>query len=218
MFQHVLFDLDGTLLDTLQDLAAAGNHTLSALGLPTHPVEAYKAMVGNGIGKLVERMLPAQNRGDATQQLAYAMFENYYGQHMQDLTAPYPGIGELLTTLRAAGTRLGVVSNKADAFTRAMVEDYFPGVFGAVAGLREGFAPKPDPATVLWLMQQLGATPATTLYVGDSDVDMRTAQNAGLAGCGVSWGFRSRQELEQNGATYVVDDTRALQKLILGDG
>ena len=218
MYQTVIFDLDGTLLDTLQDLAAAGNHTLSALGLPTHPTEAYRAMVGNGIANLVKRMLPEAHRGESTFTLARSMFESYYSKHVKDLTLPYPGIETMLRALKSAGVQMGVASNKADAFTQAMVADYFPKRFGAVAGLRDDFMPKPDPGILLWLMQSLRALPAATLYVGDSDVDMRTAMNAGLAACGVLWGFRDRPELEQNGARYIAEDVPALQKIILEGG
>lgn len=215
MYQTVIFDLDGTLLDTLQDLAATGNHTLAALGLPTHPVDDYKKMVGGGIPNLIKNMLPEDNRGDATFILARSMFESYYAEHMQDLTAPYPGIPALLDALGKAKVRMGISSNKSEAFTQKMVESYFPKHITATIGLREGFLPKPDRGSVDWLMQKLQASPDSTLFVGDSDVDMRTAMNAGLPGCGVLWGFRERRELELNGARFIVENPGELQTLIL---
>lgn len=218
MFTTAIFDLDGTLLDTLQDLAAAGNHTLTVLGLPTHPVAAYRQMVGNGVPKLVERMLPPACRGSATQAVALQVFSNYYEQHMLDFTAPYPGISQMLAALRGRGVHLGVVSNKSDDFVQPIVERFFPGVFSAVCGLREGVPPKPDPASVLQVLVQLAADPAATLYCGDSDVDIHTAHNAQLTSCGVLWGFRTEAELAEAGAEYLAEDAAALEYIILQNG
>lgn len=215
MYRFIVFDLDGTLLDTLGDLAAAGNHTLSAMGLPTHPVDAYRKMVGNGIPKLIERMLPQHNRGQATQQLASELFDNYYSQHMQDLTAPYPGIIELLKNISAAGVILSIASNKADEYAQVIVNDYFNGFFKAVAGLKPEVPAKPEPHSVYNLLEELGAEKSETLYVGDSNVDMLTAKNAGLKACGVLWGFRDREELLEAGADFIVEDTLQLASLIL---
>lgn len=215
-YNTVLFDLDGTLLDTLQDLAAAGNHTLSALGLPPHPTDAYRKMVGNGIPKLIERMLPENNRGEATQQIAGQLFTRYYTRHMDDFTRPYPGIPALVQSLRAKGIGMAVITNKADEFAGQVVSQYFPGIFDIVLGLREEFAAKPDPASVLHTMELLGARPAATLYCGDSDVDMHTARNARLKSCGVLWGFRDKEELAAAGADYIAASADELEKIILG--
>lgn len=214
MFTTVLFDLDGTLLDTLQDLAAAGNHTLTTMHLPTHPVEDYRHMVGGGVPNLIEKILPPENRGEGTKSIALSLFSKYYGEHKNDLTKPYPGILPMLTALKQAGVQMGVLSNKADHFVQEIVEDYFPNTFAITLGLREDFAPKPDPASVYYVMQQLGANPASTLYCGDSDVDMITARNAGLAGCGVLWGFRDKKELSSAGASFLVNDVVELTELI----
>ncbi|HIW54752.1 MAG TPA: HAD family hydrolase [Candidatus Ruthenibacterium merdigallinarum] len=216
MYKAVLFDLDGTLLDTLQDLADAANHTLRALGLPEHARGEYRRMVGNGIPKLIERMLPAQSRGPASQALALEMFRRRYAAHSEDATIPYPGIPALLQTLRAAGVQLGVVSNKDDALARQVVEHYFPGVFDAVAGRRDGVAAKPDPTLVNEMREGFGRAEGETLYVGDSDVDVFTAQNARLACCGALWGFRTKEELAGAGADYLAANADELAQIVLG--
>lgn len=215
MFQAVLFDLDGTLLDTLADLANAGNHALEAMGLPVHPPERYKRMVGNGIPTLIERMLPEGNHGGATRALALNLFHRYYDVHKTDLTAPYPGIPQLLARLKRAGVRLGVVSNKDDALVREVIEQYFPDVFDAAAGRREGLAPKPDPTLVNEMRVCFSCTPEQTLYVGDSDVDVYTAHNAGLRCCGVLWGFRGREELAAAGADLLVSSPQEIEDAVL---
>lgn len=216
MYHSVIFDLDGTLLNTLDDLAAAGNHALTILGCPTHPTECYKLMVGSGVPNLVSKMLPDAQREPATQQLALSLFRNYYEKHMQDYTAPYPGIMDMLDTFKEQGIVMGVVSNKAHQFVAPIIEQYFPGYFKAYTGLKDGIPVKPDPASVIALMQELCIEPESTLYCGDSDVDMYTAHNASLTACGVLWGFRSREELEQAGADILVADAAELQALVLG--
>lgn len=216
MFQAVIFDLDGTLLDTLGDLAAAANAALAALGLPGHPVEAYRYMVGNGIPKLIERFLPPGRRAEADRSAAAALFFPYYDAHKEDTTAPYPGIPEALAALRAAHVRLGVVSNKEDALTQSIIAHYFPGLFDAVAGHVPGTPTKPEPHLVNAMRASFGLAANEVLYAGDSDVDILTAHNAGLAGCGVSWGFRGEAELRAAGADYIVRTPGALVPLVLG--
>lgn len=218
MYNHVIFDLDGTLLDTLGDLAAAGNYALSAMGFSAHPVHSYRKMVGNGVDKLIFRMLPENQRGESTLKIARGLFDSYYSQHMLDTTAPYPGIMGMLSTLSAAGLRMGVVSNKDDIYVKDIVERYFPNIFFTSIGLREGFLPKPHPASTIFLADIMEAERQRTLYVGDSDVDMLTAKNAGLTACGVSWGFRDVDELQNAGADFVVDSPAQLTDLILGNG
>ncbi|MFV0353322.1 MAG: HAD family hydrolase [Oscillospiraceae bacterium] len=215
MYQSVIFDLDGTLLNTLDDLAAAGNHALSVLGFPTHLPEDYNLMVGSGVPNLIFKMLPETKREPAIQELALSLFRNYYEKHMQDYTAPYPGIIEMLDTFKQRGIAMGVVSNKAHQFVQPIVEQYFPGYFKAFTGLKDGYPVKPDPASVLELMEELEIAPATALYCGDSDVDMYTAHNAKLPACGVLWGFRSRDELIQAGADILVSNAAELQALVL---
>lgn len=218
MYKGIIFDLDGTLLDTLYDLAEAGNHALGAMGLPQHPAEAYKHMVGNGIPKLVTRMLPAHQLGAATQALALQLFLRHYDAHKLDHTRPYPGIPALLAGLVKAGVLLGVVSNKDDAPAQAIVEHFFPQVFCAVRGRLDGTPPKPDPALVHAVLHAWGLPPQTVLYVGDSGVDIATAHNAGLAGCGVLWGFRGEDELAAAGADYLAADVVELAHIIGENG
>ena len=216
MYKTVLFDLDGTLLNTLEDIAAAANHALSVLGFPQHPPDAYRQMVGNSSRKLVERMLPEENRGVSTQAVAFELYTKTYAKSSTVFTCPYPGIPALLGKLKSEGVQLGVLSNKDDINVQLVISKYFPQTFDAAAGLREGFAPKPDPASVLEMLRILEADPASTLYCGDSDVDVLTSHNAGLACCGVSWGFRGEHELRAAGANFIVQDAVALQQLILG--
>ena len=215
MFSTVLFDLDGTLLDTLGDIAAAGNHTLSALGLPTHPRDAYRHMVGNGVKMLVRRMLPENQRGEAVFSLAFSLYEKTYAGQMLQHTQPYPGIPELLRRLRERGLTLGVLSNKPDNHVPGIVQHYFPGIFSIARGLRDGEAPKPDPANLLAIMHAFGAGQKSCLYVGDSDVDVLTAKNAGLPMCGVCWGFRGRDELLGAGADYLAHNADELGNIIM---
>lgn len=209
MYTHVIFDLDGTLLNTIDDLADAGNHVCAAHGWPTHTVDEFKHMVGSGIPKLVERFAPAGTDGEALAG-ALAEFSAYYDAHKEDKTAPYPGIPELLAALKGQGVRLAVLSNKAHALAGPVVEHYFPGVFDAVQGALPDVPVKPDPTLLRSLMERLGAKPETTLFVGDSDVDVLTGKNGGLTVVGVLWGFRDRRELEGAGADYVIARPEAL--------
>ena len=215
-FDYVLFDLDGTLLNTLDDLADAANWVCAQNGWPTHPTEAYKRMVGGGIPNLVRRFSPEHARTPERMAETLVQFGERYGAHKEDKTCPYPGIPALLDQLDAAGVVYGVFSNKRDDLTRAVVEHYFPGRLAHVRGQTEGCPVKPDPTGTRAILAQMGADPACTLYVGDSDVDIYTAQNAGLASCGVLWGFRSREELTGAGAQHLAADPEELARLILG--
>jgi len=215
MVKTVLFDLDGTLLNTLDDLAAAGNFVCRQNGWPTHPTESYKRMVGNGIPKLVERFAPPEAR--TPQQLAAALeaFSAQYDAHKEDNTAPYAGIPELIDALSAEGVRMAVFSNKADAFCGKIIEHYFgKGRFAAVLGSRPGVPTKPDPAGLYDLMQMIGAEPKTTLFVGDSDVDILTGHNAGLPAMGVLWGFRGESELRAAGADALAEKPEDILKYV----
>ncbi len=215
MFTHVIFDLDGTILNTIDDLADAGNHVCRLHGWPVHPVEAYKRMVGNGIPSLVSRFAPT---GTEQRELtaALAEFSAYYGAHKQDKTAPYQGVVRTVELLKAAGVRVAVLTNKADHLAGPIVEHYFPGVFELIRGALPGVPTKPDPTLLLGMLKELGADPAATLFVGDSDVDIRTGKNSGLTTCGVLWGFRGRQELEGEGADHIVDRPEQLLSLVTG--
>ena len=216
MYTHVIFDLDGTLLNTIQDLARAGNHVCALHGWPEYPVEAYKTMVGNGAAKLVERFAPAGTPQEVQAQ-ALKEFSLWYDQHKEDTTAPYDGMPQLIARLNRAGVGTAVLSNKPDFMAGPVVERYYPGLFPVVQGAVDGLPIKPDPALALRLMERMGARRETTLFVGDSDVDMATALAAGLDGCGVLWGFRTRQELEQAGAAWLAETPGELEQLILGE-
>ena len=215
MYSYVIFDLDGTLLNTIDDLADTGNHVCALHGWPAHPVEAYKRMVGNGIPKLVERFAPAGTDRDTLDQ-AYGEFMAWYGLHKEDKTAPYPGMEGAALRLKQAGVSIAVLSNKADEMAGPVVEHYYPGVFPIVQGALPDLPTKPDPTLLYKLMERMGADPEATLFVGDSNVDIQTAKNGGLASCGVLWGFRSRQELEAEGADFLARTPEELTGLVLG--
>lgn len=214
MYKTVVFDLDGTLLNSIEDIAAAGNHALQVLNMPTHHHNAYKKMVGNGVESLVEAFLPPAARKPSTIQLALHLFNAYYGAHMADLSKSYPGIQEMLAKFSAAGIKMAVLSNKANAYTCEIVQRVFPDIFACVHGLCEDYPKKPNPCLLLEILKKLDANPETTLFCGDSDVDMQTAKNAGLAACGVLWGFREKAELVKNGADFTVLSAEELEGLV----
>lgn len=215
MYQTVIFDLDGTLLDTIQDLADAGNWVCRRNGWPEHSVEEFKQMVGGGIPNLVKRFSPEGSRSSLLLACTIAKFTEYYGAHNMDKTRPYDGIPELLARLGERGVTMAVYSNKADGFSREIVEHYFPGVFQLVRGHIKGTPVKPDPAGIHAVLRELAADPARTLFVGDSNVDVYTGHNGGLTVCGVTWGFRGRQELESAGADRLADTPAELGDYIL---
>ena len=215
MKKMVIFDLDGTLVDTIADLGQGTNHALQALGYPIHPIEDYKLKVGNGINKLFERALP---EGEKTQENVLRMrgeFILYYNAHNTDLSHPYPGMTELLERLQAGGVQIGVASNKYQEATTKIITELFPNIhFVAILGQRDGIAIKPDPAIAEEIVALAGVSKEDTLYVGDSGVDMQTGLNAGLETCGVTWGFRPRTELEQFSPQHLVDTAEELTSII----
>ncbi|HER34750.1 MAG TPA: HAD family hydrolase [Halothiobacillaceae bacterium] len=201
-FQAVIFDLDGTLLDTLADIADAMNSVLSAGGFPTHPLEAYKTFVGDGVRNLARRTLPpdAHRDDDAIDRFTAAM-RGAYAKNWNHKTAPYPGVPAMLDALTAGGVRLAILSNKPDDFTAMCVKELLPRwEFDVVLGHRDGLPLKPDPTGAVETARRLGVDPADILYVGDSGMDMQAAAGAGMFPLGVLWGFRSREELLENGA------------------
>jgi len=203
----LIFDLDGTLLDTVADLAASTNHALRLCGFPTHESEAFRLFVGNGINKLFERALPEGKKTQENILLIRKHFLEYYGVHNADLTSPYPGITGLLLSLQKAGIKLAVASNKYQKGTEDLIQHFFPGIhFTAVFGQREEIPAKPDPTIVYDILAIAKVDKHTALYIGDSGVDMLTAQNSGLEAVGVTWGFRPRSEMEQFSPVYMVDD------------
>ncbi len=227
----LIFDLDGTLLDTVADLASATNHALSLCGYPTHPTERYKSFVGNGINKLFERALPESERGEENIARIRQHFLPYYNAHNTDLSVPYPGIPELLAVLQSRSVRLAVASNKYHEATSRLIAHFFPQItFVSVQGNKEGVPRKPDPTIVQNILAEASSgneetankasslgrtTDETILFIGDSGVDMQTAHNAGLRAVGVSWGFRPRAELEANGADWIIDSPEQLLSLDL---
>jgi phosphoglycolate phosphatase len=204
MLAGVLFDLDGTLLDTLEDLALSTNTALLALGHPGHPVDAYRYLVGEGMEQLVRRALPAAARDEVTVHAALALLKQNYEQGWSRHTRPYPGIPALLDGLVALGVRLAVLSNKADAFTQVMVRHYLGAwPFVEVRGSRAGVPRKPDPQAALELARSLGSPPSRLAFVGDTAIDVKTGLAAGLVPVGVLWGFRGEAELREAGATHL---------------
>ena len=202
--QAALFDLDGTLLDTLADLADSMNEVLSDLGMPVHPVEPYRYFVGDGMLNLARRAAPAGTPESVLAKMV-ALMDEKYGQNWNRKTRPYEGVPELAAALRERGLRLAILSNKPDNFTKIMAEHYFPGVFDMVLGARAEVPRKPDPAAAWEIAAHFGLDSAAFLYFGDTDTDMRTGRAAGMRTIGVSWGFRPVEELRAAGAEAILD-------------
>ena len=211
MKRLVIFDLDGTLLDTIEDLAASTNHALQLHGYPQHERAAYRYFVGNGVRKLIERALPEDARQADNINHLLQDFLAYYQTHKTVYTRPYQGIPETLAQLHAAGIQLAVASNKYHQGTLELIHHYFgEKLFSIVLGQREGIPVKPDPAIVHDILTQTALPANRTLYVGDSGVDMQTAINSRLTSIGVTWGFRPRTELEANSADYIINSPSEL--------
>lgn len=215
MKKLVIFDLDGTLLNTIADLARSTNYALEQSGFPQHDIEEYRFFVGNGINKLFERALPEGQKTEENVLKVRKEFLSYYDIHNADCTTPYPGMPQLLAALQAKGYLLAVASNKYQKATEKLISHYFPGIrFVAVFGQREDVPVKPNPAVVEEILSLAGVRKEDTLYVGDSGVDMQTASNSGVTSIGVTWGFRPRAELEANGAMHIIDKAEELNALI----
>lgn len=215
MYNCAIFDLDGTLLNTIEDLAIASNYALELEGYPTHEVEKYKHFVGDGRYKLIERILPEDKKDKETLNRVVASFDEYYGKHMLDKTKPYDGIIEMLDKLHDAGVKLAVVSNKPDKFAGDVVKTFFGDRFDVVFGHRDGYLTKPDPTAVLDVMKCLGFDKDECIYIGDSNVDIMTAKNAQVKSIGVIWGFRGEEELKNAGADFLAQNTKELLEIII---
>ncbi len=210
-YKAVLFDLDGTLLDTLEDLANAGNRVLASQSLPAHPVEAYRYFVGAGIAVLVERILPESHRQPEVIASAITEFKRVYAENWHECTTPYAGVPEMLDLLLANGLHLAILSNKPDDFTQVCVQRLLPRwPFQPIFGQRPGVPTKPDPAGALEAAHVLNCRPEEILYVGDTSIDMHTARAAGMDPVGVLWGFRGADELKEAGAGWLIDHPREL--------
>ncbi len=210
-YETVIFDLDGTLLNTLDDLHASTNEALRGFGYPERTMEEVRRFVGNGAEMLIRRAVP--ENADFTPVLE--RFRTHYAAHSNERTAPYPGVEELLERLSQRGVRLAVVSNKPDAQVRSLCQAYFGRWIHHACGDREGVRRKPAPDAVWQVMKELGAQPQRTLYVGDSEVDVQTALSAGIDCCAVLWGFRDRDALEEAGAAVLAARAEDVERLIL---
>lgn len=213
-YDLAIFDLDGTVLNTLDDLADACNQTMLHFGYPTHTTDEVRRMVGGGVGKLIRRALPA-DKGEADWRAALEWFRSYYATHAEIKTAPYPGILEMLSALRAAGVHIACNSNKFDSAVRALCEKYLSPYIELAMGERDGIPRKPAPDAANAIIASFGADKSRAIYIGDSDVDLQTAKNAGIDCAWVSWGFRRREELGECETPHAFDSPEALRAFLL---
>ena len=204
--EAIIFDLDGTLIDTLDDIADSANCALRANGFPTHPTEAFRLYVGEGVETLFERALPAGKSDTATIAACVKSYQARYKDRWHIQSKPYPGIPELLDELSEMQLPIAVFSNKPDGFTKQCINRFFPGCrFSIVLGHRNGTPLKPHPSGAYYIASEIGVPPANTLFLGDSGVDMKTARASGMTPIGALWGFRSKEELLESGAKAVID-------------
>ncbi|MGE8290694.1 MAG: HAD family hydrolase [Sphingobacterium sp.] len=211
----IIFDLDGTLLDTLQDLGDSCNAILQRFGYPIHQLPAYKKFVGNGVQKLIERALPEHARTTEIIATLLTAFKTYYEEQTISHTRPYTGIVTLLQTLKSSGYLISVASNKYHEAVIPLMEKYFPTIaFDLILGHRTGHPAKPDPDIVWDTLRTLGIAKENCYYVGDSSVDMDTANNAGVTAIGVTWGFRDENELRQHGAKHIIHVPKELLNIV----
>ncbi len=216
MKQLVIFDLDGTLLNTIDDLAHAVNYALNEMGYSTHSIGAYSSMVGNGVRKLIERALPAEAVNPQIVDRLLVHFRNYYDSHCCDYTSPYPGIPELIAKLSDGGVNLAVTSNKYQAAVTKIIGYFFPEAnWRAVLGNQQGVPTKPDPSIVFAAINECPTPKQDVLYVGDSGVDMETARRACIESVGVTWGFRPEYELKAAYADHIVSSPDDILTLVL---
>lgn len=209
-----VFDLDGTILNTIDDLTDSTNHALVTLGFPPRTLYEVNSFVGNGIHKLIERAVP-QNTSEHDTEAVFREFADYYKSHCDIKTKPYAGIEKLLLNLRKAGCKTAVVSNKADFAVKKLCDKYFPSLFDVAVGEKDGIARKPAPDTVNTVLKELGIAKENAVYIGDSDVDIQTAANANMDCISVSWGFRDTEFLKQSGAKIIADKPKDIENMVL---
>ncbi|GET25158.1 HAD family hydrolase [Prolixibacter sp. NT017] len=214
-FKGIIFDLDGTLLDTIEDIADSMNRVLSENNLPTHDNEAYRLFVGSGIRNLVREALPESQRDEATIRAYFETMYSLYKKNCVNKTRPYDGVTDLLDELSARDLKLAILSNKADEMTQQTARTLLPEeYFTIIAGLTDESLKKPNPQKALQMSKEMGIDPKEMIYVGDTDVDMQTANNAGMYAVGVLWGFRGEEELRANGAKKTVAHPSELMTLL----
>ncbi len=201
----VLFDLDGTINNTVNDIAASGNYALAKHGFPTHPADSFKLFAGSGTYIMLQRAMPEEHKNDGSVELIIDDYLAHYSVHSMDTTAPYDGIRELIDEIKSRGYKMAVVTNKPDAVAKQLLSDMFPGKFDVVIGQMDGMPVKPDPAMPLLAMKELGVTAEECVFVGDSGVDIETGKNSGAYPIGVLWGFRGREELLASGSKELIE-------------
>lgn len=210
----VIFDLDGTLLNTLDDLANAVNFTLEKFGYPTHEIEKYKKFVGNGMKNLINRAVPEEVKNTEIEKDVLSAFMERYSAHSTDLTRPYDGVEELIDALKIRGIKIGMVTNKAHNAAIEIMDKYFSGKFDYVLGQSEKFPLKPNPESAIFVCKTIGSTPEESIFMGDSGVDMETGKNGGFFPVGVLWGFREKDELLSCGAKAIISRPSELLDVI----
>lgn len=211
----IIFDLDGTLLDTIHDIGGCANKVLASFGYPQHSVERYKELVGDGISNLARKALPDNDNGPESVARFVAAYRDLYGQKWRESSRPYEGIPETLQLLAERNIILSVLSNKRDDFTKLCVASFFPGIaFAEVCGERTGVPIKPHPQAALVIASSCGVSPHECVFIGDSEIDIETAKNANMPSIGVSWGFRPRSVLEAAGATFIIESPASILSII----
>ena len=212
-YKNVIFDLDGTLLDTLLDLHASVNYAMDRLGFPRRTVDEVRRFVGNGVKVLIKRAAP-EDITEEQYNAAYAAFQEHYRVHNRDNTAPYDGVCELMQRLKERGHKVAIVSNKLDFAVQALKDEFFSGLCDAAVGDSDATRTKPAPDMVYKALEMIGAELPDCVYVGDTDVDLKTAENSGMPCISVTWGFRSREELEGYGAKTIVDTADEILEIV----
>ena len=214
MYSLAIFDLDGTLLDTLGDLHASVNFALKEFSFPERTIDEVRSFIGNGVVKLMERSTP-DGTDDATQKECLDVFRAHYLEHMSDTTAPYAYVADLLSSLRSKGIKIAVVSNKLHPAVEDLCESYFPGLIDKAVGVSVEAERKPSPVNVIRTAECFGVKPEDCIYIGDSEVDVQTAHNAHIKCIGITWGFRDKDCLEANGCDFIADTVDEVYNLIV---